>query len=338
MHVQEAEKTLGATIPWICDSMSNDLKHALGNAPNSEFLFGPDGKIVRLRDWSNPETLRKDLEELVAKVDNPTRASDLKLNFKPPEPVAARGVVPRIKTPSRMQPIVTEPQPGKSPYYVKLRVEVERQVLQGESGKMYLGFNMDPLYKVHWNNLAAPIKYTITAPDGTKISPVTGKGPKVEEEGDVDPREFLVDIEGANPDEPIEVSVKYFACNDEQGWCVPVTQKYVIHLKQDRDGGSVRRGGSRGRPGSGSGGGGPDGGFSVARLFRFDKNDDGKVSKAELPQQMQRMLDRFDTNGDGAIDRKEAEEMERRLRDRAGIGGSRSQGDDRRPQRPKRPN
>lgn len=330
MHVQEAERTLGATIPWICDTMTNDLKHALGNAPNSEFVFGPEGKIVRLRDWSNPETLRKDLEELVGPVDNPTRASDLNLKIKPPEPVAARGVVPRIQTPGRMQPVVTEPQPGKSPFYVKLRVEVEPQLLQDGSGKMYLGFHMDPLYHVHWNNLAAPIKYTITAPEGTKISPESGEGPKVKEEGDIDPREFLVDIEGANTDEPIEVSVKYFACNDEQGWCIPVTQKYVIHLKPDRDGGSVRRSGSRGRPGSG----GPGGGFSVARLFRFDENEDGKVSESELPQQMRRMLDRADTNGDGAIDRKEAEEMEKRFRERSGNRGPQPQGNGSRPQRP----
>ncbi len=241
MHVHEAKKRLGATIPWICDSISNDLKHALGDASNSEFVFGPDGKIVRLRDWSNPETLRKDLEELVAKVDNPTRASDLKLSFKPPEaPVAARGVVPRIQTPGGMQPVIAEPQAGESPFYVKLRVEVESQVLQGRSGKMYLGFNMDRLYKVHWNNLAAPIKYTITAPEGITVSPQAGEGPKVKEEGDVDPREFLIAVEGASRDKPIEVSVKYFACNDEQGWCKPVTQKYIVRIQRDRDGGKRR--------------------------------------------------------------------------------------------------
>ena len=49
MHVKEAQRTLGSEITWISDSMSNDLKHALGDSPNSEFVVDPAGKIVRLR-------------------------------------------------------------------------------------------------------------------------------------------------------------------------------------------------------------------------------------------------------------------------------------------------
>ena len=64
MHVKEAQRTLGSKITWIADSMSNDIKHALGNRENSEFVIDPDGKIVRMRSWSNPEQLRKDLTEL----------------------------------------------------------------------------------------------------------------------------------------------------------------------------------------------------------------------------------------------------------------------------------
>ena len=39
-------------------------------------------------------------------------------------------------------------------------------------------------------------------------------------------------------------------------------------------------------------------------MVRFDKDDDGKISKAEIPTPGQ-ILARFDTNGDGFIDRKE---------------------------------
>ena len=42
LHVQEAKKTLGATVPWLCDTIDNDLKHALGDWPNSEFVIDPD--------------------------------------------------------------------------------------------------------------------------------------------------------------------------------------------------------------------------------------------------------------------------------------------------------
>ena len=58
MHVAEAKRTLGSRIPWICDTMENDLKHALGDRPNSEFVVDPDGKIVVSRSWSSPSDLR----------------------------------------------------------------------------------------------------------------------------------------------------------------------------------------------------------------------------------------------------------------------------------------
>ena len=77
--------------------MENELKHAMGNRPNSEFIIGPDLKIVRMRDWSNPETVRADLVEFVGPVDKPTdpRSLNLALNFEPTE--VARGVVDRIE-------------------------------------------------------------------------------------------------------------------------------------------------------------------------------------------------------------------------------------------------
>ncbi len=42
MHVQEAKQRLGSEIKWLCDNMSNDAKHALGNALNPQFFIDPD--------------------------------------------------------------------------------------------------------------------------------------------------------------------------------------------------------------------------------------------------------------------------------------------------------
>ena len=53
MQIQEAKRTLGMEIPWLCDTMGNDLKHAIGDASNSEYVLDPQGKIVRARDWSD---------------------------------------------------------------------------------------------------------------------------------------------------------------------------------------------------------------------------------------------------------------------------------------------
>jgi Ca2+-binding EF-hand superfamily protein len=71
----------------------------------------------------------------------------------------------------------------------------------------------------------------------------------------------------------------------------------------------------RGGPGFGPGGfGGGPGGFGggpgvnfVERIMTNDKDGDGKVTKEELPEPMQRIMQRVDTNQDGAIDKAEAE-------------------------------
>jgi hypothetical protein len=43
----------------------------------------------------------------------------------------------------------------------------------------------------------------------------------------------------------------------------------------------------------------------VARLMAFDKNKDGKITRDELPERMQFLIDLGDTNKDGALDRDE---------------------------------
>ena len=83
-HAKQAQKQLGATIPWIVDAMDNRLKHALGDRPNSEFIIDPKGKIVRKRAWSFPAQVRKDLEDLVGKVDRITKEEEVKLTLELP--------------------------------------------------------------------------------------------------------------------------------------------------------------------------------------------------------------------------------------------------------------
>lgn len=250
--MQEAERLIGGSIRWLCDTMDNDLKHALGNAPNCEFVIDPEGKIARLRVWSDPAQLRADLEELVGPVENPTDPADVDVRFRPPPAVAATGVVERINMPASAAPLGVIPDLDSSdePFYVKLRAEVGRGLLQNGKGKLYLGFFMDPLYQVHWNNLAAPMTFEIAAPEGVRIDPPRGEGPKVEEPADSDPREFLVDVD-LEERGPVVLTVKYFACNDEEGWCKPVEQNYTIEFEVDEDGGWVQGRGRPGRPGPG---------------------------------------------------------------------------------------
>ncbi|MBQ18001.1 MAG: hypothetical protein CMJ65_12835 [Planctomycetaceae bacterium] len=269
-HVGEAQRTLGSQFAWICDAMDNRIKHALGNAPNSEFVIDPGGRVVRKRSWSDPEVLRKDLVELVGPVEKPTDPESLELKTQAPPRAAARGVVERIEIPEGLRAVMIKPQlsgeKDADPFYAKLRAEADGELLRGGQGKLYLRFMMDPLYHVHWNNLVEPIRIRFVSGDqGTeldsRVTPGEWTGPKVKEAADIDPRELLVAVDTSQSRQPLRLVVKYFACHDKQGWCKPVTQVYSLAFQPDRDGGRVTsgrrrdqfagRGGGRGqRPGS----------------------------------------------------------------------------------------
>lgn len=70
-----------------------------------------------------------------------------------------------------------------------------------------------------------------------------------------------------------------------------------------------------GRP-SGAARGGEGGGSMVERLLAGDADADGKLSKEELPAEMQRAFERQDLNQDGMLDRAELEAMEKAFRAR----------------------
>ena len=326
LHVREAQRTLGSRIPWLSAGMSNDLSKSLGGAPNAELLIDPEGKVVARRVWSDPAALRNDLERHVGKVDTPTLVADLDMKTQPPPPTVAKGIVPRLDT-GPMMPVVIEPDTSsEAPFYVKLRAEVDETFLNTGDGKLYLGFHLDPLYRVHWNNLVAPIHWTLDLPEGVLASPSSGHGPQVTEEADADPREFLIDLSTQDRKQPLNVTAIYFACDDANTFCTRLEQTYSIVLTRDRQGGSAlsRRWfpGMRGGPADGGGPGGRGPGASFEEfLARFDADGDGLLGLDELPDRMRdRALD-FDTDGDGVLDSGEMAAM-RRARMAGPRGGS----------------
>jgi hypothetical protein len=297
-HARQAEKQLGATVPWLVDAMDNRLKHALGDRPNSEFIIDPKGKVVRKRAWSHPAQVRKDLEELVGKVEKVTREEDIKLNIQLPlKSPAERGVVERIQRP-RMQAIEMEPviDPKGPPFYAKLRVEADTDAIRDGAGKLYLGFHLDPFHEAHWNNLTPPLAYRMELPEGAKIAQSSGKATKVAVASDADPREFLIDVEAWPADKPIKLTVTYSACVAEA--CHAIKQEYVIRLKRDKDGGGAR--------GAGAGFWGDE--FAKQQLAR-DKDGDGKLNEKEVMGLILPHFKHFDANKDGFLDAKELREV-----------------------------
>lgn len=252
MHVTEAQRKLGSQITWLCDSMSNELKHALGNAPNSEFIIDPEGRIVVSRPWSDPEALRKDLNTLIGTPKTRTRIADLDLPPLQPPATAAKGVVPRVTLPDRMVPVHVTPHLNgtRQPFYAKLRAEIEPEFFRSGSGQLYLGFYLDPLYEVHWNNQMAPLRFEVETDSSVVLAPPTGQGPDVDVAADADPREFLLELCDYLADPPseaaphrgyeFELTVHYYACDDAETFCKILTQHYTVVLESDRDGGRRR--------------------------------------------------------------------------------------------------
>lgn len=196
-------------------------------------MINPEGKIVRARAWSNAGKLRSDLKELVGKVEKITLVSDLdmkqqELGF---DSEIARGVIKPIQITERMANVKSVPMPSDDSYFVKLHAQASDELLENGTGKLYFAFHLDPIFEVHWNNLVAPIQYELEAGDGAKVSAASGSGPKIDEAADLDPREFLVDIENPTPETEITLTVTYFACTDE--WCRSLVQKYAINLESD---------------------------------------------------------------------------------------------------------
>ncbi len=332
MHVTEAKEKLGTQVSWYCDDIDNAAKIALGNAPNSGYIFDSNGNLVLAQSWFDPEKIGAKLAERHGAPETRTRIESLNLPHFDAISSPASGVVPRVQVDERMMALVVNPVDSKEPFYVKLRAEASRDVISSGSGKMYIGFHVDPIHDVHWNNLVDPVKYEFTLPEGVSITPSSGNGPKVTQATDVDPREFLLDIATWDSGETVTCTVKYYACSDTEGWCKPVTQQYEITLEPDRQAGSVMT--RSPRPGTSENGqradrGGQQGGRGGQgpSIDRMDQNGDGKLSKDEVPERMSQRFDRMDTNGDGFIDAEEfAVLISRRGQGAAGRGGQGGRG------------
>ncbi|MFL2547504.1 MAG: hypothetical protein ACJ0SL_09155 [Candidatus Rariloculaceae bacterium] len=244
MHVEEAKRRLGTSVSWLADTMDNFFHDAMGKTPNSEVVLDQDGRVVFRRAWSSPDALRAEMERLVGAVDTPTMIADLKLPEQPPIPRVATGIVPRVPKPAGALPMEITPlvEGTDIPFYAKLRAEGSPELYATGSGELYLGFHLDPLYRVHWNNEVDPVEFRIEAPEGVTVTPSEGVAIDPEEPADADPREFLVEVDGP-AGATLDLRVQYFACDDALTFCIPVRQDYKLHLARDE-----HHGGSFGTP------------------------------------------------------------------------------------------
>lgn len=276
-QVEHAKELLETRIPWLTDPMDNPMKSHFAGTPNSQFVFDQSGKVVHRDSWGRGSSLRDSLESLVGKPETFTTVQDLNLpRFERHlasesdmlvERIRVEGVaVPlRVQAGGEVNPVLSlrSTDFNQSNRYVKLRPEADRDLLKTGTGQLYLGFRQDPVLGGKWNNLATAPAYKITTKSAT-VSPTTAQSPKLNVESDDEPREFLVDVKGWQAGEPISVSIQYFVCNKEKGWCQSVQQEFTVWLEQDGLAGMVNGrshfpGGGGGR-GAGQGAKGQEGG------------------------------------------------------------------------------
>jgi len=312
LHLKEAQRRLNTQWTWLTDAPDNQIKTAFGNRNNSEFVIDLKGNIVRARDWSDADELRKDLTALVGTPKASTSIADLKLKQNLPsnrDTKIARNVLPRVETPEGAKTLMVRSLEKENvPLYLKLRVDADRELLQSGTGKMRLGFWLDPIHRVHWDNLAAPLNFEFLDEDLKEgaLSPVTASAPKMEVEADYDPREFLIEVKEVDLSKPLKIKVSYSSGHEVEDSRRASTQVFEIRFKTDPHAGRTqsemrRGGGGAGRGGPATRSRGP-GDFNPTHLFsRVDTNKDGKISKEEAPARMAGRFPQMDLDQDGFL-------------------------------------
>ena len=189
MHVRQAEVQLGSRIQWLADAMTNELKHALGDMPNSEFTIDTRRSCGRTSGMERSErtttglgasdrTCREPDPSVGPRPRHQTGGADSSQRYR----AARRAARPHGNAAGRAD----ARRDGLSLLY-ELRADVEPQFLRTGEGTLYLGFHIDPLYHMHWNNEAPPLDYEVTAAAGVQVTPAAAAFVVVAEPADADP-------------------------------------------------------------------------------------------------------------------------------------------------------
>lgn len=293
MHITEAEKKLHTKVPCIIDPMTNEVSAAFGLGSNSVFMFDKSGQIVYRNYYTDIGELRSKLVELAGPLNRPPTGISIQSAiyeevFSPVEFVSIRNSINE-----RFVPIISQPLKLDSIHYVKLRTEVTKKVFNSGSGFLYLGFHLDPIHHVHWNNLVDPLKYSISLANGVIIEDSLGIAPRDSSVSDRKPREFLVKVNNWALSDTLPIKVVYYACDELNKWCRIMIQEYQLILKKDPFAGFIKIESNIELK------------HKFLRLWSNDSNNDGKLSMDEFPE---RIISRFimmDVDHDGFITEKE---------------------------------
>ncbi|VGO23403.1 TlpA family protein disulfide reductase [Pontiella sulfatireligans] len=238
LQLAEARKKLGTKAPWIADTIDDSIRIGLRSGSNSIYLIDPDGKIVWAAPKMDADGLRTALAKAAGPVAKPTKVSDLDLAQVEKQ---ARAINEDselgVARPDGLSILSIIPAKPEETYYVKLRAEAAPELLKTGTGRLFLGFYPDPIHHAHWNNLAPPMKYSLTLPKGVTATPAEASAKKGPGDSDTQPRQFWVNITANKPVEAIQLKLNYFGCTPDL--CLALTHEYTIQLKAENRGSST---------------------------------------------------------------------------------------------------
>lgn len=245
MLVNQFQIELETKIPWLVDGPKQVLKNTMGlNYPNFELVVDPKGRLVHFSEWAQPSEIRAFLRTVFPLKKNaaPPKTDDDFFDKQPsrfkaenrPEGAAPSHRADKPQFMPRLVVIPDLPDPNKD-YFLKLRAEVQRPVLKGKPGKLYLRFDVDPLYGVSWKDDSTSLRMRIYSQKQPKEPLVDW--PKNRQSADhlqgQAPLEILIDSPAASLGE-IDVLISYEMVS-KKGEKVSAEQRFKVRFVEAGD-------------------------------------------------------------------------------------------------------
>lgn len=302
-QVQLVKELLKTKTPWLYDAMDNQSASELSpDNKNSVFVYAKTGEELFAGPLSDTSSLRNALLNLAGTPDTTSSAS----RFPSPLIKAINPLKPQLLDRIHFDPdkevflpLEITPMESRLPYYVKLRAEANDELLRTGDGKLYLGFHVDPLYQMQWNNEGEPLKYEIKSLAGI-VAPSIGSAPVITEQAmDAEPREFILKTRQLDVSKPLMLQIQYSVSAPALKKSIEVKQQYLINLRQDPCGGQAYRrqisykDASRIRAAAST--------EIPFELRHFDSNHDGKLTRNEVTGNLWTRFPDIDTNRDGYL-------------------------------------
>ncbi|VGO22973.1 hypothetical protein [Pontiella sulfatireligans] len=315
-HATLAAKHLNTRIPWLADPIDNQVAKGLKvRSGRAIMIYNQNGFEEYAGSISDIKPLNAALEKRVGAPAVSVQPEQL------PEPNIAPVSMPQAKLVDRIEinpkrnryiTLLATPVDSDAPHYVKARFEGTEELVKTGNGKIYIGFHIDPIYQVTWNNLETPLKYSIKTTPGSTVAPSVNVAPRITQAAtDSEPREFLLEARKLSTTEPFKLAVAYSVRSKTSKRNISVVQQYLVYLKHDPFGGNTP---NRQTELKGFNTSSKDS-ATRARFNQFlkimDLDRNGRISRDEASGVIRFNFHQLDTNRNGYVERSEYEAYKR---------------------------